>query len=567
VTSKRSTARDGLANRLETAALTSLAPAWWLAARLPRVGRKVNRQLVNRAILKMPTRPEPLSTMAPYTSWESLTDRTFSGRHLPPTAPPADLPSPERVAELLFRRSGGTRLSAKSTVLFSHFAQWFTDGFLRSDRSEPRDPRRNTSTHEIDLCQLYGLDAATTRLLRAGSGGRLKSQMLGGEEFPPYLCSNGQIQPEFEGLSVLAFDRLSPETRDSLFAMGGDRANSQVGYLMLNVLMLREHNRIAGLLAADHPDWDDERLFQSARNVLIVVVLKIVVEEYINHIAPYHFKFRLDPKLLRGDERWYRPNWMAIEFNLLYRWHSLVPSTLVVGGQALPVQSTLFRTAPLVEHGLGALFEEASEQAAGRVGPLNTDAALLETEVQSVLQGRQTQLRTYNDYREHCGFPRVTAFDQISGDPRVQDALRELYGTVDRIELYAGLFAEDERDDSVLPPLIGRLVGIDAFSQALTNPLLAPRVFSEETFSARGLQVIEETRTLSDVLNRNVPGVGHRRLVSMTRRTWRRGAEHPEPPDVGAEQPGPDEAPALAGVPAQRTAATNADEVRAAPLA
>ena len=87
----------------------------------------------------------------------------------------------------------------------------------------------------------------------------------------------------------------------------------------------------------------------------------------------------------------------------------------------------------------------------------------------------------------------MTDFDQISGDARVQDALRELYGHVDRIEFFPGLFAEDARPNSVLPSLIGRMVGVDAFSQALTNPLLAPRVFNERTFSPLGMQIIGST--------------------------------------------------------------------------
>ena len=42
----------------------------------PEVHRLVNALLIDRAILKIPTRPNPLSTMADYTSWASLTDRT-----------------------------------------------------------------------------------------------------------------------------------------------------------------------------------------------------------------------------------------------------------------------------------------------------------------------------------------------------------------------------------------------------------------------------------------------------------------------------------------------------------
>lgn len=60
------------------------------------------------------------------------------------------------------------------------------------------------------------------------------------------------------------------------------------------MLFLREHNRIARELHRERPGWDDERLFQTARNVLIVVLIKIVIEEYINHITPYRFQFFLD---------------------------------------------------------------------------------------------------------------------------------------------------------------------------------------------------------------------------------------------------------------------------------
>ena len=57
---------------------------------------------------------------------------------------------------------------------------------------------------------------------------------------------------------------------------------------------------------------------------MIVLLIKIVIEEYINHITPYHFQLAADPAPFK-NERWNRPNWMAIEFNLLYRWHGLIP--------------------------------------------------------------------------------------------------------------------------------------------------------------------------------------------------------------------------------------------------
>jgi prostaglandin-endoperoxide synthase 2 len=430
------------------------------------------------------------------------------------------LPPEDAVADLFIRR-GPDKLCAKSTLMFAYFAQWFTDGFLRSDRRPERDPRRNDSNHEIDLGPLYGIRPEQTDQLREHAGGRLKSQSLGGAEFPPYLRSGGEIKPEFSTLGVVRPEQVPPERRDALFATGSDTTNSQVGFVMLNVLFLREHNRVAGLLAAANPAWDDERLFQTARNVMIVLLIKIVIEEYINHITPYRFKLQADPAPFRNP-RWYRGNWMAIEFNLLYRWHGLIPSTLHTGGEDLTVWETVFNPELVPRHGLARLFEDASSQRAGRVGLFNTDKTLQPVELASVREARIVQLAPYNDYREYAKFPRVTAFDQISGDKGVQDGLRELYGDVDRIELFPGLFAEDARPNSVLPSLIGRMVGVDAFSQALTNPLLSPRVFNEATFSPAGMEVIATTKTLSDVLHRNVPESPGRYFVAMTRRDWKR---------------------------------------------
>jgi prostaglandin-endoperoxide synthase 2 len=109
---RRSTKRDGLANRLEFHVLTHYGPVWRLLSRPP-LRSHVNRLLINSAVNKVPARPHPLSTLAPYTSWSSLTDRSYDARHLPPREIPA-LPPAEEVAELFVRR-GEDRLCPKST--------------------------------------------------------------------------------------------------------------------------------------------------------------------------------------------------------------------------------------------------------------------------------------------------------------------------------------------------------------------------------------------------------------------------------------------------------------------
>jgi prostaglandin-endoperoxide synthase 2 len=272
---------------------------------------------------------------------------------------------------------------------------------------------------------------------------------------------------------------------------------------------------VARLLAERHPDWDDERLFQTTRNILVVLLIKIVLEEYINHITPTLFQVVLDPAVSRTAV-WHRTNHMAIEFNLLYRWHSLIPSVLLAGGEERPLPDTLAGNRLLPECGLGPLFEDASTQRAGRIGLFNTDPVLLHVEEQSVAEGRMVELASFNDYRAYCGFPRLKSFAEVSSDQRVQRRLAELYESVDDIDFYTGIFAEDPLPGSLLSPVMQRIITVDAFSQAYTNPLLSPQVYGPGTFSPTGMEIIETTATLSDVLNRNLPEVTRPYQARMT---------------------------------------------------
>jgi prostaglandin-endoperoxide synthase 2 len=192
----RDPSRDGLLNRVEAHVLTHYGPLWRAVQGNRWLYRRTNAMLTDLAILKAPPRPNPLSTMAPYTSWASLTDRSYVGRHLPPDpAPHPGRPAPDRAAEL-FRRTGEGRTCARSTALLPAFAQWFTDGFLRG-HGQGGDPRRTDSPHTIDMVQLYGANEEVAACLREFEGGRLKSRTVGGGEFPPLLCDGGRIKAEF----------------------------------------------------------------------------------------------------------------------------------------------------------------------------------------------------------------------------------------------------------------------------------------------------------------------------------------------------------------------------------
>jgi prostaglandin-endoperoxide synthase 2 len=486
---------------------------------VPPIRNCVSRLLINQFGYATTLRPRALSLASDYTSWLSLTDRTFSGRHLPPSTPEAQAALPaEADVVALYRRERLVR-SSDTSVMFMFFAQWFTDSFLRTSLT---DFRKNQSNHELDMCQIYGRTIDQTNLLRSQDGGRLKSQLIEGEEYPPFLFQQRRagdplvFKPEFVGLFDPEFItgvilRSAPEAqKDTFFAVGLEHGNSTIGNTIMNTVCLREHNRLAGVLAAENPAWDDERLFQTARNIMIVLLIKLVVEEYIAHIGPFDFPIEAVP-LIADEERWNRPNWCAIEFNLLYRWHSLVPDTIGTGPGAL--SSTDFRNNNrlVIAHGVEALMAQCSNELAGRIGLLNTPAFLVDgsdpawpsVEEVTVDLMRKARLRSFNDYREAYGLRRLTGFGELTANLEVQRRLEALYGDIDRLEWYVGIFAEDYPDYMMMGELMTYMVANDAFTQALTNPLLARNVFNDATFSKTGMKIIQATHSVAQIVARN----------------------------------------------------------------
>lgn len=484
-----------------------------------------NRVIINSSIYTMKTRPGALSTMGDYTSWESLRDHTYNRRHLKgdPELVRDGKPPLDTVTALFARPAGGCTVSAKSTLLFPLFAQWFVDGFLRTD---PQDPLKNTSTHDIDLSQLYGQTAHETDMLR-GDDGLLKSSTVDGHEFPPfYYDENGEVADGFAGLPIVLTSRdpktravtaLPDERRRNLFALGIPRGNIHYGFVMLSTLFLREHNRIARSIRRQHPDWSADRVFETTRNTLIVVLIKVVIEDYINHITPIHFPLFVEPGI-GASERWYRQNWMSTEFNLLYRWHSLIPTEVTVGGVRTPFAALEWDTRPVTTHGLAKLFDEASRQPCSTISLLNTDPSLLPIETVSIEIGRRAKLASFNAYRRCCGFPPLRSFEDLTSNADVRTALTACYGgDIDKVEFFPGLFAEDVRDGATLPPLMATMVAVDAFSQALTNPLLDSNLFNADTFSKAGMDVIASTTSLADIVKRNIGGEDVDPFVSLRR--------------------------------------------------
>jgi prostaglandin-endoperoxide synthase 2 len=462
-----------------------------------------------------------------YVSWPSLADRRYTGRHLPPAAESAlgDMPPMADVVQTLYLRRPGEFTPCKRTsVLFCFFAQWFTDSFLRTD---PLDRRRTTSNHEIDYCQIYGLDERTAFCLRERVGGRMR---LENGMLPRLVTANGLVRPEFSDISYIRNDTPDPDNDppgsrlrkalgrslpqaaepqrwNYMYAAGLERGNSTILYTAFSTMAVREHNRVAGTLQKRHPDWDDDRLFETGRIIMIRNVLQLVVEDYINHLAG-SFNFKLD-RHFAEQQSWYRSNRISLEFNLLYRWHSLVPETFRIDGQVYEHSDYRFNNAVLEAHGVEHCINAASTQSAGRVQLYNTPRFLEKAEMASLDMARTFRLQPFVAYCERFSRkPPETIAELVNGDPRATADLTRLYGTVDRVELPVGLLAQARdkgEEDAVLPPLVRTMVAVDAFTHIFTNPLLAEKVH-EAAFegTAQGVgDLTEDTQGIVGLMRRS----------------------------------------------------------------
>lgn len=81
--------------------------------------------------------------------------------------------------------------------------------------------------------------------------------MLNGEVYPPTVKDVGVHM------------HYPPHVTDSYrFAVGHEAFGLVPGLMMYATIWLREHNRVCDVLKEVHPDWDDERLFQTTRLIL-----------------------------------------------------------------------------------------------------------------------------------------------------------------------------------------------------------------------------------------------------------------------------------------------------------
>jgi peroxidase len=332
----------------------------------------------------------------------------------------------------------------------------------------------NSITSYIDASNVYGSDPTRAAALRTFEGGKLTTSQDG-----LLLPLNTAGLPNADE---------SPLPGDQLFLAGDFRANEQLNLTAVHTLFVREHNRLADLIAQQNPGLTDEQIFQVARRIVGAEQQIITYEEFL----PAVFGYDLAPD---PDDAVYNPAVDASITNSFahaaFRFgHSQInEATLLVSNSNQTVDDLTVREAFFNPNFLkddpsrvGLMLKGLASQIGQEVDLLLTNGIRnnlfgpagsggLDLGALDIQRGRDHGLPDFNTLRNlYRAGPPVTSFAEISSDPAIQAKLAELYpdlpqpdGTVirgfDNIDPFVGMLAEDKLPGTSIGPTLNAIIG------------------------------------------------------------------------------------------------------------
>ncbi|XP_071832888.1 peroxidasin homolog pxn-2-like isoform X2 [Apostichopus japonicus] len=352
--------------------------------------------------------------------------------------------------------------------------------FRRSRPTIPGDCAPGSRTHEntitsfVDASNVYGSfpEDAEALLDKEEGQGKMQVEVQVIDEVHIHL-----LPPDKENQACLEIGDKNHCGR------GGDvRAAEQPGLTSLHTLFVREHNRIAGLLYSDHSDWDDDRLYQEARQILVAVMQKITYDEFLPLVLGKEImdKYKLGSwNGYDGYNKTVNPT-ITNEFAAAFMrfGHSMIPDTLTRVTSlydhdefpSIEMRSSFFNAAHMYETEYGSVSSLLLGMICSKLLPVDrhfsksvsthlfenplTGKGGIDLIALNIQRSRDHGLPAYPAYRRHCNLTVPDSWDDLDDimDSDTQEALKRVYKDVDKIDIFVGMHAEK--------PAPGALVGI-----------------------------------------------------------------------------------------------------------
>jgi hypothetical protein len=395
----------------------------------------------------------------------------------------------------------------------------------RDPSADPNGPATfvTDDTHWWDASQIYGRDVAFAKALRSGTDGKLRIDDTG----------------------------MPPTDLDAHVDFTGVAGNFWVGLALLHSLFMREHNAICDHLHAQHPELDDQDLYDKARLVNSALIAKIHTVDWTPAILAH-------PTTVLG----LRTNWWGLEGERLDKWLGRLTSNEVVRGipgsptnhHGVPFSLTeefvaVYRMHPLIpdefslrslendrelknltlpEVGAVHVRERLSEMSMSDLmysfGTLHPgaitlhnypkflqhfdrpDGSLIDLAAIDILRSRERGVPRYNQFRRLFHLAPASTFEKMTDNPAWAKELRAIYGDVERVDLMIGMYAEPKPKGFGFSDTAFRVFILMA-SRRLESDRFFTRDYRPEVYTKAGIDWVENN-SMRSLLLRHLPDLG-----------------------------------------------------------
>jgi hypothetical protein len=320
---------------------------------------------------------------------------------------------------------------------------------MMTDRGPVPIPRWqiNANTSYIDASNVYGSDPATAASLRTATG---------------------RLATSAEGL-------LPPTDASGKFIAGDIRANENSSLSATHALFVREHNRLAGLIKTHDPSLSDDEVYEWARKIVGAEVQAITYREFLPALlgpeAPaainYVYDVSVDASITTAfsTAAFRYGHSMQSPQILLVDHAGIKVGEIPLAAAAAP--NTILTDDPakvgLILKGLSAqvaqehdvfVIDELRNIQFGPPGAGGTDLAAVD-----IQRGRDHGLiNNYRELRIAYNLGPFSQFAQLTSDVALQNALATVYGTIDDLDAWLAMVAEDHVEGSSLGRLAQNIV-------------------------------------------------------------------------------------------------------------
>jgi hypothetical protein len=258
---------------------------------------------------------------------------------------------------------------------------------------------------------------------------------------------------------------------EKVFVCGDPRAGENPLLLAFHAIFVREHNRLCDELAQEHPDWNDEQLYQHARKLVGALIQSIVYDEWLPAVG-------VDLPSYQGYDETVNPQLFNVFTAAAFRLgHTLLNGQILrvdEDGNEIPEGHMLLRDAffnpyPVMEVGLEPFFQGMGEQMMqtfdakvvddirnflfGPPGSGGLDLASI-----NIQRGRERGVEDFNAIRETFGLNRYSFFQQLNNNQEVYARLIGLYGDIDELDPWVGMLAEEPESGAIFGETVNRIM-------------------------------------------------------------------------------------------------------------